>query len=148
MSKRNIMHIDYRKHTAENTQLQRKRVKLIINHFNNRFFEEYVLALLGWHQYDVLKFNNESKLSVNDVVLIQEQHRPKVKWRKGKISKLIDSKDGSVQGVELVIYKGMSNKIITIRWPVQHLIPLEMRKDCKNEVSIELKESQEEPRKN
>ena len=48
-------------------------------------------------------------------------------------------------GVELVVNKGMSNKTITIRRPMQHLIPLEMSRDCKNEVSIELNESQEEP---
>ena len=28
---------------------------------------------------------------------------------------------------------------------MKHLIPLEMSRDCKNEVSIELNESQEEP---
>ena len=79
------------------------------------------------------------------VVLIQEENQPRVKWRKGKISKLISSKDGIVRGVELVVNKGMSNKTITIRRPVQHLIPLEMSRDCKNEISIELNESQEEP---
>ena len=67
-----------------------------------------------------------------------------MKWRKGKISKLINSKDGLVRGVELVVNKGMSNKTITIRRPVQHLIPLEMSRDCNNEVSIELNESQVE----
>ena len=69
---------------------------------------------------------NESKLCVNDVVLIQEENRPRVKRRKGKISKLLESKDGLVRGIELVVNKGMSNKTITIRRPVQHLIPLEM----------------------
>ena len=39
----------------------------------------------------------------------------------------------------------MSNKTITIRRPVQHLIALEMSWDSKNEVSIELNESLEEP---
>ena len=82
---------------------------------------------------------------MNDVVLIQEENRPRVKWRKGKISKLINSKDGLVRGIELVVNKGMSNKTITIRRPVQHLIPQEMSRDCRNEVSIELNESQEEP---
>ena len=81
----------------------------------------------------------------DDVVLIQQENRPRVKWRKGKISKLHNSKDGLVRGVELVVNKGMSNKTITIRRPVQHLIPLEMSRDCKNEVFIELNESQEEP---
>ena len=45
ISKRNIMHIGYREPTAENTQQQHERVKLIINHFNNRFYEEYILVL-------------------------------------------------------------------------------------------------------
>ena len=72
------------------------RAKFIINHFNNRFYEEYILALRERHQYDVRKFNNESKSCVNDVVLIQEENRPKDKWRKGKISKLLNSKDGLV----------------------------------------------------
>ena len=134
------MHIDYREHTAENTQQQYKRVKFIINNFNNHFYEEYILALQERHQYDVRKFNNESKLCVNDVVLIQEENRPRVKWRKGKISKLSNSKDGLVRVVELVVNKGMSNKTITIRRPLQHLIPLEMSRDYKNEVFIELNE--------
>ena len=79
------------------------------------------------------------------MVLIQEENRPTVKWRKGKISKLINSKDGLVRGVELVVNKGMSNKTITFRRPVQHLIPMKMSRDCKNEVSNELNESQKEP---
>ena len=82
---------------------------------------------------------------MNDVVLIQEENQPRVKWRKGKISKLINSKDSLVRGVELVVNKGMSIKANTIRKPVQHLIPLEMSRDCKNEVFIERNESQEEP---
>ena len=139
------MHTDCREDTAEITQQQYKRVKFIINYFNNRFYEEYILALRERHQGDLRKFNNESKLCVNDVVLIQEENRPRVKWRKGKISKLLNSKDGLVRGVELVVNKGMSNKTFTIRRPVQHLIPLEMSRDCKNEVFIELNESQEEP---
>ena len=84
-------------------------------------------------------------MCANDVVLIQEENQPRVKWRKGKISKLINIKDGLVRGVELVVNKGMLNKTITIRRPGQHLIPLEMSRGCENEVSIELNKSQEEP---
>ena len=103
ISKRNMMHIDHRDHTAENTQQQYKRVRFIINNFNNRFYQAHILALRERHQYDVRKFNNEIKLCVNDVVLIQEENRPRVKWRKGKVSKLVISKDGLVRGVELVV---------------------------------------------
>ena len=37
-----------------------------------------------------------------------------------------NSKDSLVRDVELVINKEISNETITIRKPVQHLIPLEM----------------------
>ena len=84
------------------------------NHFNNRFYEEYILALRERHQYDARKFINESKLCVNNVVLIQEENRPRVKLRKGKISKIINSEDGLVRGVKLVVNKGMSSKTIPI----------------------------------
>ena len=40
ISKQNLMHIDCRGRTAENTEQQQERVKLIINHCNNRFYEE------------------------------------------------------------------------------------------------------------
>lgn len=38
----------------------------------------------------------------------------------------------------------MSNKRVTIRRPVQHLIPLKMSRDWKNEISIELNNSKTE----
>ena len=44
-----------------------------------------------------------------------------------------------------MVNKGKLNK--TVRRTVQHLIPLEKSKDCKNEVPLELNESQEEPAK-
>ena len=43
-----------------------------------------------------------------------------------------------------MLNKGLSNETVTIKRPVKYLIPLEMTKDFKSEVSIELKESQEE----
>ena len=44
-----------------------------------------------------------------------------------------------------MINEGILNK--TVRKTVQHLIPLEKSRNCKNEVSIELNECQEEPAK-
>ena len=44
-----------------------------------------------------------------------------------------------------MVNKGKLNK--TVRRTVQHLIPLEKSRHSKNEVSIELNESQEEPAK-
>ena len=73
---------------------------------------------------------------------VQEGNRPRIKWQKGKISKLINSKDDLVRGFELLVNKGILNQ--TVGRTVQHLIPLEKSRHSKNEVSIELNESQEE----
>lgn len=45
-----------------------------------------------------------------------------------------------MQGVEILVNKRMSNKTSAIRRLVQHLVPLEISKGCKNEVPIELNE--------
>ena len=68
------------------------RAKFIINHFNNRFYEEYILALRERHQYDVRKFNNESKSCVNDVVLIQEENRQGINGEKVKFQNYLTAK--------------------------------------------------------
>ena len=52
------------------------------------------------------------------MVLIQGENRPWVKLHTVKISKLTNTKDGIVPGRELLVNRGMSNKIITIRKPI------------------------------
>ena len=61
------------------------RAKFIIN-------EEYILALRERHQYDVRKFNNESKSCVNDVVLIQEENRQGINGEKVKFQNYLTAK--------------------------------------------------------
>ena len=56
------MHIDYHEPCAEKTQQLYKKRKVINNHYNNHFYEKYILALRERHRYDVRNFSNESNL--------------------------------------------------------------------------------------
>ena len=61
-----------------------------------------------------------------DVALTKSKNRTRFKWCKGKISKFINSKDGLEWGVKPVVNKGIFNKTITIKIPVQHFVLLKM----------------------
>ena len=56
-----------------------------------------------------------------------------MKWRKGKIDKLIQGKDGFVRSVELLIYQSKNDKVSTIKRPVQLIIPFELCDSVDNE---------------
>ena len=49
-----------------------------------------------------------------------------MKWKKGKIDKLIFGNDGLVRGVELLVYQSKKEKVTTIKRPVQLVIPFEL----------------------
>ena len=101
---------------------------MILSHFKKRFFDEYILALRERHQYEVKKTNNHPILKINDIVLLKED-KPRIKWRKGKIIKLLYGNDNLVRGVELLITQKLKGKMEKIRRPLQMIVPFELRND-------------------
>ena len=77
---------------------------MTITHFKKRFYDEYILALSVRHQQEVKKTNNNPILKINDIVLLKNDKR-RIKWRKGKIIKLLYGNDHLVLGVELITQK-------------------------------------------
>ena len=94
-----------------------KRLKMILSHFKKRFFDEYIFALRERHQYDVKKTNNHPMLKINDIFLLKED-KPRTKWRKGKIFKLLYGNDNLVRGVGLLITQKLKGKMEKIRRPL------------------------------
>ena len=72
-----------------------KQLKMILSHFKNNLFDEYILALREKHQYEVKKTNNHPILKISDMVPLKED-KPRMKWRKGKIKKLLFGNDNLV----------------------------------------------------
>ena len=117
---------------------------LFPKHFIQGFKNEYLLALLEKHSYAKRNIKQPSKLSVGDVVIIKNENVNRLSWRKGRITKLIESRDNNTRAVELNVYQPNSDRLCTIRRPIQHLVPLEIQNEIQ-EIEQPDKENEKEP---
>ena len=82
---------------------------------------------------------------LGDMVLINdENHSPRVQWKRGVIKELFFGKDGQVRGVALTVFR--DGKYSVLRRPVQRLVPFEIVESEENpkEVAITRKYSETE----
>ena len=119
-----------------------KHTDIVFKHFIQRFKNEYLLVLLEKHSY--VKPNNKqpSGLSVGDVV-IEDENLNRLSWRKGRITKLIESGDNNVRAVELNVYQPNSDRLCTIRRLIQHLVPVEIQNEIQENEQLD-KENENE----
>ena len=99
----------------------------IISHINKRFYNEYILALGERRQYDRQSYPQLQNVSIGDTVLVKDVNLPRLRWKKGRITKLIKGNDGLVRGVSLGTAVSTTNKTQSINRPLQHIIPLELK---------------------
>ena len=111
---------------------------VILHHFHNRFYHEYVTSLREKHQY-VQNTSNTCPAKVGEIVLIKQDVIRRIRWKKGKIEQLINGADGFVRGAVFRVYQEKSVKTAPIKSPLQHLIPLEIHdvEDTKLKENIE-----------
>ena len=57
-------------------------------------------------------------------------------WRKGRVEKLIEGKEGLVRGTEIKVYHSTKDKITRLR-PLQLIVPLELYEFDSNELDSE-----------
>ena len=73
------------------------------------------------------KVSGECKLRI-EIVLIKQENLPRLKWHKGRVMNFVAGQDKLIRGVTLRAIKS-SGKIITLKRPLQHLVPLEVREE-------------------
>ena len=107
---------DYNQHG--NTEIQRnsKRLALLIQHFWNRWRQEYLTSLREFHR---TTGNNESSVKVGDVVLVHDEG-PRINWKLAVVEELLPGRDGHVRAVNIRTKGGTTNR------PVARLYPLEI----------------------
>ena len=123
-----------------------KHTGIVFKHFIQRFKNEYLLALLEKYSYVKRNIKQPSKLSVGDVVIIKDENVIRLSWLKGRITKLIESPDNNIRAVELNVYQPNSDRLCTIRRPIQHLVLLEIQNEIQ-EIEQPDKENEKEPAK-
>ena len=58
-----------------------------------------------------------------------------LEWRKGRVEKLIEGRDGLVRGAEIKVYQSTNDNITTILLQLQLVVPLELHES--NELDSE-----------
>ena len=58
--------------------------------------------------------------------MIKENVLRRMKWRKGRIEKLIPGSDKLIRGAEIRIFQGKLGKTLVTKRPIQLLVPLEI----------------------
>ena len=84
-----------------------KYTKIILLHFTNRFTKEYLLAMPERHSNQTRKETNSGNVNLKmwDVVLIKDENKPRLLWRKEKkVTKFLDIRDNKICRVELLVY--------------------------------------------
>ena len=99
-----------------------------LGRFWKRWKREYLLKLREFHRTQG-KGGISYTLEKGEVVTVYDEGHPRGLWRLGRIEELITSSDGKVRGV---FVKVMSKKghPKTLRRPIQHIYPLEVRSAC------------------
>ena len=94
-----------------------------LNHFWNRWRNEYLANLREFHRCKAQSENRTAE--VGDVVLVLEEEKKRGEWRVGVVENLVRGSDNVVRGAKVrVVTKG---KPTHLSRPVQKLYPLEIK---------------------
>ena len=107
INRRNIVDDNDNVITLDKTLIETriKHVTAVTNHFWNRFYKEYLLSLREKHHYHKNNTKEKREFKINDVVLIQDDKIPSCNnWKRGKVEKLIVSRDSKIRGAVLRVY--------------------------------------------
>ena len=104
-----------------------EHVTAVSNHFWNRFYKEHLLILREKHCYHKNNTKEKRELKINDVVLIQANKiTPRNNWKRGKVEKLIVSRDSQIRGAVSRVYNKRKDSTFLLKRPVQKWIPFEI----------------------
>ncbi|XP_015905556.1 uncharacterized protein [Parasteatoda tepidariorum] len=107
--------------SPNNNTKQRKIYKKqqdLLDYFWKKWSNEYLLQLRSFHQ--VRNQDNIINIRIGDIVLLQEDVRPRHIWKKARVVNLHEGRDGKIRSCELIV-NGLN-----ITRPVALVIPLEV----------------------
>ena len=117
--------------TTESMQARVRYLNSVLNHFWCRWSREYLLELRESHRRQATK--DRPPIKVGDVVVLEDQDKPRGFWRLARVEKLLAGKDGEVRGVEIRV-STLTGRPTTLRRPVQALYPLETSHPLEDEL--------------
>ena len=79
-------------------------------------------------------------MRIREVVLLKEENKPRLSWRKGKIEAFIVRKDNVTRGVKVLVYQDKLQKTVTLKRLVQLIVLLEVTNNLRENSLQEIKE--------
>ena len=96
----------------------------VLNQFIKQWRTEYLLSLR--ESSKLTRPNSDVSIAVGDMVILRNDNTRRTFWKLAKVEKLLPSSDGIVRSAKVMV-NGENGKQITLRRPIQHLIPLEVK---------------------
>lgn len=103
-----------------------KYLKLLQDHFWNRWQKEYVTELRQFHRYasGCKEPAKESGVNPGDVVLVKENKRPRNTWKLDRVKEMINGSDDKA-GRAIVSVAGSKKGLTDLKRSIEHLVPVE-----------------------
>jgi hypothetical protein len=103
-----------------NLNKSHQRIKRTADDFWRRWGKEYLMELRSFHVTSQTK-GRSGKVRTGDVILLQEDSRPRHMWKKARVEELKAGRDGATR---TAVIRG-ANGTVLVR-PIQMIIPLEV----------------------
>ena len=114
-----------------------------LQQFWKRWKKEYLLELREFH-HTREEMGSSHAVKEGEVVTVYDEGHPRGLWRLGKIENLVCGSDGIIRGVYVRVMskKGYAK---TLRRPLQHIYPLEARREPPDSEPLSVETSQDCP---
>ena len=98
----------------------------LLAEFNRQWKRDYLLSL---HEYSAGK-NKGSRtapaIKRGDIVILKDEHTARCWWKLARVTELLEGRDKKVRAAKVWVLSS-KKKPVTLRCPIQSLIPLEVR---------------------
>ncbi|CAB4038011.1 Hypothetical predicted protein, partial [Paramuricea clavata] len=112
----------------------------ILNQFIKQWRTEYLLSLR--ESFKSIRPNSNVQMAVGDMVILRNDNSRRTFWKLAKVEMLLPSSDGTVRSAKVMV-NGESGKWITLRRPIQYLIPLEVQASATDDSCVQSRADQQ-----
>ena len=110
--------------TNQSLTRRAKHQNRVLKNFTARWRNEYLLKL---RESSKSQTDGAETISVGDVVVLKNESTPRILWKLAKVEELIQSSDTIVRSAKISVLNESNKRIVHLRRPIQHLVPLEIR---------------------
>ncbi|KAK6181888.1 hypothetical protein SNE40_009666 [Patella caerulea] len=105
------------------TKRAKYQLRLLTN-FTNQWKKEYLTSLFEYST-NRKKENTMQLLKLGDIVILKNDHSPRIWWKLAKVVALVTGRDNFILSAKVQVLNAKNTNLPPTR-PIQHLIPLEV----------------------